>query len=41
MLMTCHYSNVGSASAMMKKIPVAVRPIRGTTQIWVVIRHHT
>ena len=27
-LMTCHYSNVGSASAMIKKIPFAARPIR-------------
>ena len=39
-LMTCHYPNLGSASAMMKKIPFAVRPIRGTTQIWLVTRHH-
>ena len=37
--MTCHYPNLGSASAMMKKIPFAVRPIRGTTQIWLVTRH--
>ena len=37
--MTCHYPNLGSASAMMKKIPFAVRPIRSTTQIWVVKRH--
>ena len=38
-LMTCHYPNLGSASAMMKKIPFAVRPIRGTFQIWLVTRH--
>ena len=35
----CHYPNLGSASATMKKIPFAVRPIRSTTQIWVVTRH--
>ena len=38
-LMTCHYPNLGSASAMMTKIPFAVRPIRGTTQVWLVTRH--
>ena len=38
-LMTCHYPNLGSASVMMKKSPFVVRPIRGTTQIWLVTRH--
>ena len=35
-LMTCHYSDLGSASDKLKQIFHAARPIRSTTQIWVV-----
>ena len=34
-LMTCHYSNLGWASDWL----VVARPIRSTTQIWIVTRH--
>ena len=35
----CHYTDLGSASAMLKKIHFAARPIRSTTQVWIVTRH--
>ena len=35
-LMTRHYSDLGSASDWLKQIPHLARPIRGTTKIWVV-----
>ena len=38
-LMTRHYPDEGSASDWLKQISLAARPIRGTTQIWVVTRH--
>ena len=38
-LMTRHYPDLGSASDWMKQISHAVRPIRGTTQIWVDTSH--
>ena len=37
--MTCHYPDLGSASYCLKQISLAARPIRSTTQIWVVTRH--
>ena len=37
--MTCHYLGLGSASDWLKQISRAARPIRITTQIWVVTRH--
>ena len=37
--MTCHYPDLGSASDRLKQIFRAARPIRSTTQIWVVARH--
>ena len=39
MLMTRHYPDPGTASDWLKQIFHAARPIRSTTQIWVVIRH--
>ena len=39
MLMTPHYPDPGTASDWLKQIFHAVWPIRGTTQIWIVIRH--
>ena len=39
MLMTCHYPDLGIASDWLKKISYAARPVRSTTQIWVVTRH--
>ena len=38
-LMTRHYSDLGSASDWLNQISHAARPIRSTTQIWVVTRH--
>ena len=35
-LMACHYPDLGCASDWLKRISLAVRPIRSTTQIWVV-----
>ena len=37
--MTCHYPGLGSAADWLKQISLAARPIRNTTQIWVVIDH--
>ena len=46
---TCHmkkhnflafFSDLGTASDWLKQISQAARPIRNTTQIWVVTRHH-
>ena len=37
--MTRHYSDLGSASDWLNQISHAARPIRSTTQIWVVTRH--
>ena len=37
--MTHHYPDLGSASDWLNQISHAARPIRGTTQIWVVTRH--
>ena len=38
-LMTCHYPDLGSNSDWLKQISDAERPIRSTTQIFVVTRH--
>ena len=38
-LMTCHCSDLGSASDWSKQISFAVRPIRSTTLIWIVTHH--
>ena len=38
-LMTRHNPDLGSASDWLKQISHAARPIRSTTQIWVVTRH--
>ena len=38
-LMTRHYQDLGSASDWLNQISHAARPIRRTTQIWVVTRH--
>ena len=38
-LMTRHYPDLGSASDWLDQISHTARPIRGTTQIWVVTRH--
>ena len=37
--MTRHYPDLGSASDWLNQISHAARPIRSTTQIWVVMRH--
>ena len=37
--MTRHNPDLGSASDWLKQISHAARPIRSTTQIWVVTRH--
>ena len=37
--MTGHYPDLGSASDWLNQISHAVRPIRSTTQIWVVTLH--
>jgi len=37
--MTHHYPNLDSASDWLNQIPQAARPIRSTTQIWVVTSH--
>ena len=39
MPMTRHYPDLGSGSDWLNKISHAARPIRSTTQIWVVTRH--
>ena len=38
-LMTRHYPDLDSASDWLNQISHAARPIRSTTQIWVVTRH--
>ena len=38
-LMTCHYQDLRSASDWLKQISQVARPIRSTTQIWLVTRH--
>ena len=38
--MTRHYSDLGCASDWLNQISHARRPIRSTTQIWLVTRHH-
>ena len=38
-LMMCHYPDLGSASDWLNQISHTARPIRSTTQIWVVTRH--
>ena len=38
-LMTRHYPDLGSASDWLIRILQAARPIRSTTQIWIVTRH--
>ena len=37
--MTHHYLDLSSASDWLKQTFLATRPIRSTTQIWVVMRH--
>ena len=37
--MTHHYLNLGSASDWLNQISQVARPIRSTTQIWVMTRH--
>ena len=37
--MTCHYPDLGSPPDWLKQSSLATRPIRSTTQIWVVMRH--
>ena len=37
--MTCHYPDLGSASDCLNQISHAARPIRSTSQIFVVTRH--
>ena len=37
--MTCHYPDLGSPPDWLKQISLVTRPIRRTTQIWVVMRH--
>ena len=39
LLMTFHYPDLGSAPDWLNQISHAARPIRSTTQIWVVTRH--
>ena len=38
-LMMCHYQDLSSTSDRLKQISLVARPIRSTTQIWVVTRH--
>ena len=39
-LMTCHYTELGTAFDWLKQVSVAARPIRSTNLIWVVeVRH--
>ena len=38
-LMMPHHPDVGSASDCLREISLTTRPIRSTTQIWVVTRH--
>ena len=37
--MTRHYQDLGSASDWLKQISLTAQPIRGTSQIWVMIHH--
>ena len=39
-LMTCHYPDLGSAFDWSCRVGNLFQPIRSTTQIWVVTRHH-
>ena len=39
LLMTCHNPELDSVSDWLRQISFAARPIRSTTQIWVVSRH--
>ena len=39
-LMTGHYPDLGSASDWLNQISYEAQPIKSTTQIWVVTRHH-
>ena len=39
-LMTRHYPDLSNASDWLNQISYAARPIRRTTRIWVVTRHH-
>ena len=39
MLMTCHYSDLGSVSNWPKQISLTIRPIGSNSQFWVVTRH--
>ena len=36
--MTCYYPDMGHASYCLKQISLAARPMKSTTQIWVVTR---
>ena len=38
-LMTCHYSDLGSTSGWLRQISHLARPVRSTIQIWLVVRH--
>ena len=38
-MMTRHYSDLGSSSDWLNQISHTARPVRSTTQIWVVARH--
>ena len=38
--MTCHCPDLGSASNWSCRLGNLIQPIRGTTQIWVMTRHH-
>ena len=37
--MTCYYPDLGSASDWLNQISRVARPIRSSTQIWVVMAH--
>ena len=37
--MTCHYPDLGSSLDWLKQISHAARPMKSTTQIWVMTRH--
>ena len=37
--MTCYFSGLGCAFDWLKQVSLAARPIRSTTQTWVVTRH--
>ena len=38
--MTYHYPDLGGAFDWLKDLSHVARPIRSTTHLWVVIRHH-